>query len=294
MGLQHPAPQPFGQRDLVPDRDAAGHGTTGVPHGFAFGHAGRHRGAARFENLRRQAVRHVQRHIRRAHGSERRHRRRRVDAKFGLTQGLTADVTYNTDFAQVEADEQQINLTRFSLFFPEKREFFLENAGTFSFGGVSLGGFGGGETPILFYSRRIGLEGGAAVPLRAGGRVTGRVGPFNLGLLTIQADEVPETGTPSTNFSVVRLKRDVLRRSTIGVMATGRSVDRNGREPNYAYGIDGTFGFFDSLTINTYWARTETEGLSGDNMSYRAQLNYNGDLYGLAVGASGSGRQLQS
>ena len=206
-----------------------------------------------------------------------------VEVKFGLTQGVTADVTYNTDFAQVEADEQQINLTRFSLFFPEKREFFLENAGTFSFGGVSLGGFGGGETPILFYSRRIGLEGGAAVPLRVGGRVTGRVGPFSLGLLTIQADEVPETGTPSTNFSVIRLKRDVLRRSAIGVLATGRSVDQNGREPNYAYGIDGTFGFFDSLTINTYWARTETEGLSDDAVSYRAQLNYNGDRYGLEV-----------
>ena len=206
-----------------------------------------------------------------------------VDAKFGLTQGVTADITVNTDFAQVEADEQQINLTRFSLFFPEKREFFLENAGTFSFGGVSLGGFGGGETPILFYSRRIGLEGGAAVPLRVGGRVTGRVGPFSLGLLTVQADEVPETGTPSTNFSVIRLKRDLLRRSTVGVLATGRSVDQHGRAPNYAYGIDGTFSFFDSLTINSYWARTETEGLSGDDVSYRAQLDYNDDRYGVQV-----------
>ena len=89
-----------------------------------------------------------------------------LDAKIGLTEGLTADLTYNTDFAQVEADEAQVNLTRFSLFFPEKREFFLENAGTFSFGGVALRG---GNTPILFYSRSIGLEAGQAVPLRAGG-----------------------------------------------------------------------------------------------------------------------------
>ena len=118
-----------------------------------------------------------------------------LDTKIGITDGLTADFTVNTDFAQVEADEQQINLTRFSLFFPEKREFFLENAGTFSFGGVSVSGFGGsGDAPILFYSRRIGLEGGGEVPLRAGGRVTGRVGRYSLGLINIQADEAEEGG----------------------------------------------------------------------------------------------------
>ena len=207
-----------------------------------------------------------------------------LDAKIGLTDGLTADITFNTDFAQVEADEQQVNLTRFSLFFPEKREFFLENAGTFSFGGVSLSGFGGGGgTPVLFYSRRIGLEGGQEVPLRVGGRVTGRVGPFTLGLLNIQGNEVADTGTSSTNFSVIRLKRDVLRRSAIGVLATGRSVDSRGGGANYAYGVDGTFGFFESLTINTYWARTETEGLSGDEVSYRAHLDYNADRYGLEL-----------
>ena len=215
-----------------------------------------------------------------------------LDAKVGITDGLTADFTLNTDFAQVEADEQQVNLTRFSLFFPEKREFFLENAGTFSFGGVSVGGFGGGgEAPILFYSRRIGLEGGREVPLRAGGRVTGRVGPFSLGLINIQAGEVEEAGVAGTNFSVVRLKRDILRRSAIGVMATGRSVGSRGSGANYAYGLDSTFGFYDNVTINTYWARTESEGLSDDDVSYRAQFNYNADRYGvelerLAVGAN--------
>jgi len=207
-----------------------------------------------------------------------------LDAKIGLTEGLTADLTYNTDFAQVEADEAQVNLTRFSLFFPEKREFFLENAGTFSFGGVSLGGFGGGgQTPILFYSRSIGLEDGQAVPLRVGGRVTGRVGPFSLGLVNIQSDGVDESGTPATNFSVIRLKRDILRRSAIGVMATGRSVDKRGGGASYAYGVDGTFGFSDTVTINTYWARTQNEGVSGDDTSYRAQFDYNADRYGLEV-----------
>ena len=101
-----------------------------------------------------------------------------LDVKYGVTQTLTADVTYNTDFAQVEADEQQINLTRFSLFFPEKREFFLENQGTFSFGGIATSGSTAGRTdaPILFYSRRIGLDAGRPIPIQAGGRVTGRVG----------------------------------------------------------------------------------------------------------------------
>ena len=184
-----------------------------------------------------------------------------LDAKVGITDGLTADFTVNTDFAQVEADEEQVNLTRFSLFFPEKREFFLENAGTFSFGGVPVSGGGaGGGAPILFYSRRIGLEGGLEVPLVAGGRATGRVGPFSLGLINIQTDEVKEADIAATNFSVVRLRRDILRRSTIGMMATARSVDSRGGGANYAYGLDSTLGFSDDVTINTYWARTETEG----------------------------------
>ncbi len=208
-----------------------------------------------------------------------------LDAKIGITDGLTTDLTYNTDFAQVEADEQQVNLTRFSLFFPEKREFFLENAGTFSFGGVAVSGAnaGGGATPILFYSRRIGLEGGREVPLRAGGRVTGRVGPFSLGLINIQADEVEDAGIAGTNFSVVRLKRDILRRSAIGVLATGRSVDSRGGAASYAYGVDGTFAFFDTVTFNTYWARTKTETRSDDDVSYRAHFNYNADRYGVEL-----------
>ena len=94
--------------------------------------------------------------------------------KYGLTRGLTADLTVNTDFAQVEEDQQQINLTRFSLFFPEKRDFFLEGQGIFDFGGQS--GQRAGTMPILFFSRRIGLSSGQAVPVIAGGRVTGKAG----------------------------------------------------------------------------------------------------------------------
>jgi len=204
-----------------------------------------------------------------------------VDAKYGITTNVTADLTYNTDFAQVEADQQQVNLTRFNLFFPEKREFFLENAGTFAFG--TPGGFGtNGDVPILFYSRRVGLEAGRVVPIDVGGRVTGRVGRFNIGVLNIQTGDSPAGGVPSTNFSVVRVKRDLLRRSSVGVMATGRNDGRTAGD-NLAYGVDATLAFFANLGINTYWARSRTPGISGDDTSYRAQLDYAGDRYGLQL-----------
>ena len=205
-----------------------------------------------------------------------------VDAKYGLTQNLTADLTYNTDFAQVEADQQQVNLTRFSLFFPEKREFFLENQGTFGFGSTGGQG-GGGDTPVLFYSRRIGLEGGRAVPIDGGGRLTGRLGRYSLGLLNIQSDDSPAARAASTNFSVVRVRRDILRRSSIGALFTGRNDRRGSAGDNLAYGVDGTFAFFANLAINTYWARTDTPGTSGEDTSYRAQLDYGGDRYGVQL-----------
>jgi hypothetical protein len=208
-----------------------------------------------------------------------------LDLKYGVTQNLTADFTLNTDFAQVEADEQQINLTRFSLFFPEKRDFFLENQSAFAFGGAATSGASAGtsDVPVLFYSRQIGLSGTRAVPLRAGGRMTGRVGAYTLGLLNIGTGEDALAGAPTTNFSVVRLKRDVFRRSSVGVMLTERSVATAGSGDNTAYGVDGTFAFFTNLFVNTYWARTRTAGLNGDDVSYRGQLDYAGDRYGLQL-----------
>ncbi len=207
-----------------------------------------------------------------------------LDVKYGVTQNLTADLTYNTDFAQVEADQQQVNLTRFSLFFPEKREFFLENAGMFQFGGAQVNNFGGGaDTPILFYSRRIGLERGLAVPIDGGARLTGRVGRYSVGVLNIQSGEEDRAQAPGTNFSVVRVKRDILRRSSVGIMSTGRNEGRGDVNDNVAYGVDGTFGFFANLSINTYWARTDSPGPSGDDTSYRGQLDYAGDRYGVQL-----------
>ena len=181
------------------------------------------------------------------------------DVKYGLTPNVTADFTYNTDFAQVEADEQQVNLTRFGLFFPEKREFFLENQGLFVFGGQNSNNQG--DTPTLFYSRRIGLESGQLVPIGAGGRVTGRAGPYTIGLIDIQTRGVDGIRVPSTNFGVARVRRDILGRSAIGAILTGRSADALDTGSSATYGLDATFGFFANLTINSYWARTTNPGL---------------------------------
>ncbi len=212
-----------------------------------------------------------------------------LDVKYGVTQNLVADLTVNTDFAQVEADEQQVNLTRFSLFFPEKREFFLENQGLFAFGGAGSGAFGGnGSTPILFYSRRIGLHEGREVPIRAGGRLSGRMGQFSVGALNIQTGDTQLGGAPAdrvqaTNFTVLRVKRDVLRRSSIGGIFTRRAGSNGGPAWNEAYGLDGTFSFFDDLTINTYWAQTRAAERLADDTSYRGQLDYAGDRYGVQL-----------
>ena len=200
-----------------------------------------------------------------------------MDAKWGVTDNLSADLTWNTDFAQVEADEQQVNLTRFSLFFPEKREFFLENQGTFAFGGPGVFGAGAGDVPTLFYSRRIGLGGGQVVPIEAGGRLTGRMGPFVIGVVDIVSDESPALGLPRTNFSAARVKRDILRRSSIGAMATYRSRGETSPGRSTLYGVDSTLSFFRDVFVNAYWARTEA---AAADVSYRAQLNWSGDRWG--------------
>ena len=203
--------------------------------------------------------------------------------KYGLTENLTADFTFNTDFAQVEADEQQVNLTRFSLFFPEKREFFLENQGVFAFGGGGRGSFGSSsDTPVMFYSRQIGLHEGLQVPIVAGGRLTGRMGRFTLGLLNIHTGEEPTANAASTNFTVARVKRDVLRRSSIGAIVTSRTALTAGPGSNHAAGLDATLAFYDNLSIDSYWAKTNTTGLRGKDTSYKSGFRYNGDRYGAA------------
>jgi hypothetical protein len=220
-----------------------------------------------------------------------------IDLKYGLTQGLIGDFTYNTDFAQVEEDQEQVNLTRFDLFFPEKRDFFLEGQQIFAFGGVQMRGGNRNRpgddnedlTPIMFFSRQIGLTESGVDPILAGGRVTGKAGAYRIGALDIQTRGVDGTGIQPTNFGVFRLRRDVLGRSDFGLIATHRTTSlTEGASANSLLGIDGNFGFFTNLRINTYYAVTRTEldaggALPGDETSYRALLDYQGDRYGLQL-----------
>ena len=222
-----------------------------------------------------------------------------LDVKYGITKGLTADFTYNTDFAQVEVDEAQVNLTRFNLVFPEKREFFLEGAGAFTFGTPAVTSGGpppppganpaqfSGDAPALFYSRRIGLSGSRAVPIVAGARLSGKAGAWNIGALNIESDDLAPTGTLpgalQTNFNVLRVRRDIFRRSTIGGMFTNRSLSASGSGSNQAWGLDTSLAFSQNMYLSAFVAQTKTTGRSGRDYSYRTQFSYAADRYGLMV-----------
>lgn len=170
-----------------------------------------------------------------------------VDFKYAITSNLTADLTWNTDFAQVESDNVQVNLTRFSLFFPEKREFFLERAGLFSFGEAR-------QTEI-FFSRRIGLIN----EIRGGGRMTGQVGPLSVGALSLQTGDL-DTGTeilPGSNNSVVRFRGEVFPRTTVGGMFTSL---QNGVGHNRVFGADTQVRFWGSSTFEGWLANVDDSG----------------------------------
>jgi hypothetical protein len=207
------------------------------------------------------------------------------DAKYSLTRGLTLDFTHNTDFAQVEDDEQQVNLTRFSQFFPERREFFLEGQGLYAFGGARTTGrnLGGQNTPILFFSRRIGLTGGQPVSIPAGVRLNGRAGAYSIGAINIQTADDEGVGAAGTNFSVLRLRRDILRRSTVGFIATSRSTSAIAPGSNQVVGVDTMLPLYREMTIHSFYALSRTQGLTGGAASYRAQFDYPADRYGLQV-----------
>jgi len=211
-----------------------------------------------------------------------------LDLKAEPRPGLVLDLTYNTDFAQVEVDEVQVNLTRFSLFFPEKRDFFLENAGVFDFG-QSGDPF---EPPpfLLFFSRRIGIDDGDEVPIIGGGRLTGRLGNGTLGLMNVTTDDI--RGLPVENFAVARYKRDVGENSYVGGMLTDRrSTDGH----NTAGGLDGTYWFGDRLSFQGFFAGSESSGSlvsedederaesTGEGHAFRGALRYDGDRYGFEV-----------
>jgi hypothetical protein len=206
-----------------------------------------------------------------------------VDVKYGVTSGLVWDFTVNTDFSQVEADEQQVNLTRFNLFFPEKRDFFLENQGIFAFGDSGQGGgggnFGAGRTNQvqdmrLFFTRRIGLsDSGQALPILGGTRLSGRQGAYSLGVLNIQQRE--DQGVPGTNFTALRLRRDVLANSDIGAVLLDKEVMGPGF--NRLAGFDANFRF-GNLQLNGLAAKTfspETAvAANGSELTTRTSVDY--------------------
>ena len=192
-----------------------------------------------------------------------------VDAKLGITPTLTADVTINTDFAQVEADQQVINLTRFPFFFPEKREFFLESSGQFDLG-----------TPgrvQLFYSRRIGLDrSGAPVPIVAGGRVYGRLGPWKLGLFDAQTG-----GADNANNAVVRIQHDLFDRAYVGAIGTMRAGP-NGQGVERAGGLDIDLPLVvrgKNVEPKVWIAGSQRPGVPGTPVAWRISTDYPNDLF---------------
>ncbi len=201
------------------------------------------------------------------------------DLKYGITPSLTLDATVNTDFAQVEVDDQQVNLDRFNLFFPEKRPFFLENAGFFSVGNP-------GEVD-LFFSRRIGISNsGEAIPILGGGRVSGKAGRFNVGVLNMQTDEFANT-VASTNFTVMRVSRDLPNRSSIGGIFTNRldTGDLAGdATAGRTYGVDGRWGVGATSMFTGFFAKTDSEGITDGTHAFNIRSQTNRPQWDLNAG----------
>ena len=186
-----------------------------------------------------------------------------LDLKWGVTRSLALDLTYNTDFAEVEVDEQQTNLTRFSLYFPEKRDFFLENAGIFDFGPPHREFF---RPPVLkaFFSRRVGLDDGQQVPIDWGTRLTGRLGGWNIGVLRVATAGIDrdDGNLPANAFTVARLKRNLGRRSTIGAIVTEAAPENE--DANRVVGLDFNYKPTTKFGVGGFWTGS---GLSEDPKS---------------------------
>jgi hypothetical protein len=206
-----------------------------------------------------------------------------LDLKYGITAGLNLDVTVNTDFAQAEVDDERVNLTRFALFFPEKREFFLENSGQFSVGATgSLD-----RAAELFFSRRVGIdsETGARVPIFGGARLTGKLGRNNIAVMDLQTDEFAVPGgeaVPGDNFLVARYSRDVFARSKVGAIFVNKDA-ASGDHYNRTFGADMTLALTPGLTVQGFVAKTSTPGLDGEDMGGHlraAFLNERWNVYG--------------
>ena len=211
-----------------------------------------------------------------------------ADLKFGLTRGLTLDLTANPDFAQVEADEQQVNLTQFSQFFPEKRDFFLENSGEFYIGDTPRNtrittAPQGDEDLLLFFSRRMGLApDGGPVGIDAGARVTGHFAGLEIGALGLRTR--PRDTIPGSDYAVVRLRRDLFSSSDVGLIFMQRSTVRDRADMNRVYGADATFRLPNRIDWNTFAVNTETDGVTGRAWAFQTSLNREADFSHLKFG----------
>jgi hypothetical protein len=200
------------------------------------------------------------------------------DFKVQLTSNLTADFTVNTDFAQVEDDTERVNLTRFSLFYPEKREFFLEGANNFAFGTGGGGGFGGGGGHgggfSLYHSRNIGLFDGEAVPIIYGAKMTGKIGGSTVGFLNVQTND--SEFSPAENYTAMRLRQDVFERSSIGGIFTNV---QGGDEHNRVGGLDANFRFLDYLNLGGFVAFADDSEVEDTPYSTYLSGSWNSDLW---------------
>jgi hypothetical protein len=212
-----------------------------------------------------------------------------IDLRYGLTSNLSLDVSYNTDFAQVEGDQEQTNLTQFRLFFPEKREFFLEGANLFEFGERAVRTGGGTRPPtLLFYSRRIGLEEGQKIPIILGTKVAGKEGRTSVGALNVVTnsrtflDDGDTVSVNRTNYSVVALRRDVFSKSNVGVMVVNKQIDdptEGWGRFNRAVGVDFNYSPTRNLNFQAFTARTFDSEIDDADDARFAMMNYRGRDY---------------
>jgi len=201
--------------------------------------------------------------------------------RYAMTSALTLELTANTDFAEVEADQRQVNLTRFPLFFPEKRQFFLEDAGVFNtqFGQHSV---------IPFYSRKIGLnDSGQVIPVLGGARLVGKAGPYDVGFLSLET--AASSGEPLTNYSVARVKKDLLNQSYVGFIATSK---QSAFSYNRLIGFDGEYVRSDIFGTNTVvvggaLAGTTDPGITKNNLAYTLYVDYPNDFIEQSIGVRG-------
>jgi len=221
-----------------------------------------------------------------------------VDMRARVLDAFTLDLTVNPDFAQVEADVQQVNLTQFSQFFPEKREFFLENSGLFYVGDTPRNSKittvpTADEDLLMFFSRRVGVaDDGRAIPITAGGRLTGKVGGTSVGAIVMRTDDLE--GLPGSDYGVVRVRQDILSGSDIGGIFMTRRGSGPGDDFNNVYGADATLRFLGNVDWNAYLVGTDSPGLEGGQYAWRTSFSREGNYFHMKFGAMELGENFDN